>query len=139
MRGHPILRLAILICCLSIAGIPVFILTRKRSEPVIVALNAESSSKNIATYEITLTASPPALLSVSAVGQKPVESSPSAESLIATYSMDASKPEDLVVKARFVSPQKNAALRIQVQASGKMLKDATLWGSESIEDVISIP
>jgi hypothetical protein len=53
--------------------------------------------------------------------------------------MDALKPEDLVVKARFVSPQKNAALRIQVQASGKMLKDATLWGSESIEDVISIP
>ena len=73
-----------MICCLSIAGIPVFILTRKRSEPVIVALNAESSSKNIATYEITLTASPPALLSVSAIGQKALESSPAADALSAT-------------------------------------------------------
>ena len=138
MRGHPILRLVILICCLSIAGIPVFILTRKRSEPVSVALNAESSSKNIATYEITLTASPPALLSVSAIGQKALESSPAADALSATYAMDSVNPEDLVVKAQFASPQKNAALRVEVRVAGKPLTDVTLWGSESIEDVVSI-
>jgi hypothetical protein len=137
MRGHPILRLVILICFLAIAGIPVYLITRNRS--VVVQSSAELSAKKNVPYEITMTASTPAHLALAVVGQIPVESSPSAESLIATYSMDASKPEDLVVKARFVSPQKNAALRIQVQASGKMLKDATLWGSESIEDVISIP
>jgi hypothetical protein len=137
MRGHPILRLVILICFLAIAGIPVYFITRNRS--VVVQSSAELSAKKNVPYEITMTASTPAHLALAVVGQIPVESSPSAESLIATYSMDASKPEDLVVKARFVSPQKNAALRIQVQASGKMLKDATLWGSESIEDVISIP
>lgn len=137
MRGHPILRLIILICFLAIAGIPVYFITRNRS--VVVQSSAELSAKKNVPYEITMTASTPAHLALAVVGQIPVESSPSAESLIATYSMDASKPEDLVVKARFVSPQKNAALRIQVQASGKMLKDATLWGSESIEDVISIP
>lgn len=137
MRGHPILRLIILICFLAIAGIPVYLITRNRS--VVVQSSAELSAKKNVPYEITMTASTPAHLALAVVGQIPVESSPSAESLIATYSMDASKPEDLVVKARFVSPQKNAALRIQVQASGKMLKDATLWGSESIEDVISIP
>ena len=137
MRGHPILRLVILICFLVIAGIPVYLITRNRS--VVVQSSAELSAKKNVPYEITMTASTPAHLALAVVGQIPVESSPSAESLIATYSMDASKPEDLVVKARFVSPQKNAALRIQVQASGKMLKDATLWGSESIEDVISIP
>jgi len=131
------MRLVILICFLAIAGIPVYLITRSR--PVVVQSSGELPAKKIVPYEITLTASTPAHLALAAVGQKPVESSPSAESLIATYSMDASKPEDLVVKARFVSPQKNAALRIQVQASGKMLKDATLWGSESIEDVISIP
>ena len=137
MRGHPILRLVILICFLAIAGIPVYLITRNRS--VVVQSSAELSAKKNVPYEITMTASTPAHIALAVVGQIPVESSPSAESLIATYSMDASKPEDLVVKARFVSPQKNAALRIQVQASGKMLKDATLWGSESIEDVISIP
>jgi hypothetical protein len=137
MRGHPILRLVILICFLAIAGIPVYFITRNRS--VVVQSSAELSAKKNVPYEITMTASTPAHLALAVVGQIPVESSPSAESLIATYSMDASKPEDLVVKVRFVSPQKNAALRIQVQASGKMLKDATLWGSESIEDVISIP
>jgi hypothetical protein len=137
MRGHPILRLVILICFLAIAGIPVYFITRNR--PVVVQSSAELSAKKNVPYEITMTASTPAHLALAVVGQIPVESSPSAESLIATYSMDASKPEDLVVKARFVSPQKNAALRIQVRASGKMLKDATLWGSESIEDVISIP
>ncbi|NBR47598.1 hypothetical protein EBU02_01885 [bacterium] len=131
------MRLVILICFLAIAGIPVYLITRSR--PLLVQSSGELPAKKIVPYEITLTASTPAHLALAAVGQKPVESSPSAESLIATYSMDASKPEDLVVKARFVSPQKNAALRIQVQASGKMLKDATLWGSESIEDVISIP
>ncbi|NBS51640.1 MAG: hypothetical protein EBS96_03285 [Spartobacteria bacterium] len=131
------MRLVILICFLAIAGIPVYLITRSR--PVVVQSSGELPAKKIVPFEITLTASTPAHLALAAVGQKPVESSPSAESLIATYSMDASKPEDLVVKARFVSPQKNAALRIQVQASGKMLKDATLWGSESIEDVISIP
>ena len=136
MRGHPILRLVILICFLVIAGIPVYLITRNRS--VVVQSSAELSAKKNVPYEITMTASTPAHLALAVVGQIPVESSPSAESLIATYSMDASKPEDLVVKARFVSPQKNAALRIQVQASGKMVKDATLWGSESIEDVISI-
>ena len=137
MRGHPILRLVILICFLAIAGIPVYLITRNR--PVVMQSSAGLSAKKIVPYEITLTASTPAHLALAAVGQKPVESSPSAESLIATYSMDVSKPEDLVVKALFVSPQKNAALRIQVQVAGKMLKDATLWGSESIEDVISIP
>jgi len=131
------MRLVILICFLAIAGIPVYLITRSR--PLLVQSSGELPAKKIVPYEITLTASTPAHLALAAVGQIPVESSPSAESLIATYSMDASKPEDLVVKARFVSPQKNAALRIQVQASGKMLKDATLWGSESIEDVISIP
>jgi hypothetical protein len=131
------MRLVILICFLAIAGIPVYLITRSR--PLLVQSSGELPAKKIVPYEITLTASTPAHLALAAVGQKLVESSPSAESLIATYSMDASKPEDLVVKARFVSPQKNAALRIQVQASGKMLKDATLWGSESIEDVISIP
>jgi hypothetical protein len=131
------MRLVILICFLAIAGIPVYLITRSR--PLLVQSSGELPAKKIVPYEITLTASTPAHLALAAVGQKPVESSPSAESLIATYSMDASKPEDLVVKARLVSPQKNAALRIQVQASGKMLKDATLWGSESIEDVISIP
>jgi hypothetical protein len=129
--------LVILICFLVIAGIPVYLITRNRS--VVVQSSAELSAKKNVPYEITMTASTPAHLALAVVGQIPVESSPSAESLIATYSMDASKPEDLVVKARFASPQKNAALRIQVQASGKMLKDATLWGSESIEDVISIP
>jgi hypothetical protein len=129
--------LVILICFLAIAGIPVYLITRNRS--VVVQSSAELSAKKNVPYEITMTASTPAHIALAVVGQIPVESSPSAESLIATYSMDASKPEDLVVKARFVSPQKNAALRIQVQASGKMLKDATLWGSESIEDVISIP
>ena len=131
------MRLVILICFLAIAGIPVYLITRSR--PLLVQSSGELPAKKIVPYEITLTASTPAHLALAAVGQKPVESSPSAESLIATNSMDASKPEDLVVKARFVSPQKNAALRIQVQGSGKMLKDATLWGSESIEDVISIP
>jgi hypothetical protein len=129
--------LVILICFLAIAGIPVYLITRNRS--VVVQSSAELSAKKNVPYEITMTASTPAHIALAVVGQIPVESSPSAESLIATYSMDALKPEDLVVKARFVSPQKNAALRIQVQASGKMLKDATLWGSESIEDVISIP
>ena len=137
MRGHPILRLVILICFLAIAGIPVYLITRNR--PVVVQSSAELSAKKNVPYEITMTASTPAHLALAAAGQIPVESSPGAESLIATYSMDALKPEDLVVKARFVSPQKNAALRIQVQVAGKMLKDATLWGSESIEDVISIP
>ena len=137
MRGHPILRLVILICFLAIAGIPVYLITRNRS--VVVQSSAELSAKKNVPYEITMTASTPAHLALAVVGQIPVESSPSAESLIATYSMDAAKPEDLVVKARFVSPQKNAALRIQVQVAGKMIKDATLWGSESIEDVISIP
>ena len=137
MRGHPILRLVILICFLVIAGIPVYLITRNRS--VVVQSSAELSAKKNVPYEITMTASTPAHLALAVVGQIPVESSPSAESLIATYSMDAAKPEDLVVKARFVSPQKNAALRIQVQVAGKMIKDATLWGSESIEDVISIP
>ena len=137
MRGHPILRLVILICFLAIAGIPVYFITRNRS--VVVQSSAELSAKKNVPYEITMTASTPAHLALAVVGQIPVESSPSAESLIATYSMDAAKPEDLVVKARFVSPQKNAALRIQVQVAGKMIKDATLWGSESIEDVISIP
>ena len=137
MRGHPILRLVVLICFLAIAGIPVYLITRDR--PVGVLSSGKLPSKKIVSYEITMTSSTSAQLALAAVGQKPVESSPSAESLIATYSMDAAKPEDLVVKARFVSPQKNAALRIQVQVAGKMIKDATLWGSESIEDVISIP
>ncbi len=137
MRGHPILRLVILMCCLATAGIPVYLITRER--PVGVQPTAAPSAKKITPYEITLTSSTPALISLDSVGQKPLQSQPGADSLIATYMMDAAKPEDLVVKARFASPQKNAALRIQVQVAGKTLKDATLWGSESIEDVISIP
>lgn len=136
MRGHPILRLVVLICFLTIAGIPVYLITLER--PVGVQSIAAPSAKKITLYEITLTPSTPALLSLASVGQKSIESLPGADSLRATYSMDAAKPEDLVVKARFASPQKNAALRIQVQVAGKTLTDATLWGGETIEDVISI-
>jgi len=139
MRGHPILRLVILICFLSIAGIPVFFLTRKRPESVSSALNAEPAPKKIIPYDITLTASPPAHLTVSAIGQKALESSPAADSLSATFTMDSVKPEDLVVKARFASSQNNTALRVEVRVAGKTLTDATLWGGETIEDVVSIP
>ena len=137
MRGFPLLRVLFLAGALALMGLPVWKITRPT--PVALAgLPAEEENPK-SSFDITLTSSTPAKFSIVAGGKKSGASSSLATSWKISLSMDAKKPDDLIVHGEASPDTKNLALRIQIENNGKKLKDTTLWGTNSVEDVVAIP
>lgn len=93
----------------------------------------------MAVYEVMLTASAPARLAVRVANLPSVESAGPATSLSASFTMNATKPEDLAVFGNFDPTAGNSALRVEVRLAGRTLADSTFWGSGLVEDVVTIP
>jgi hypothetical protein len=137
MRGFPLLRVLFLAGVLALTGLPVWKITRPA--PVApVGLPAEEENPK-SSFDITLTSSTPAKFSLIAGGKKAGASSSLATSWKISLAMDAEKPDDLIVHGEALPDTKNFALRIQVDNNGKKLTDTTLWGTNTVEDVVAIP
>lgn len=137
MRGFPLLRVLLLAVALALFGLPVWKITRPAP---IAPLGMPPEEKHpTSPFEMTLTSSAPAKLSLSAGGKKAAFSNSSTTSWKISLTMDADKPDDLIVRGEASPDTKNLALRVQVEHGGKKLTDTTLWGTNSVEDVVAIP
>lgn len=137
MRGYPLLRLLILAGVLLVLGIPVWSITRKTQPPA--SVTPVPREEKVAQFDVTLTSSAPAKLSLSAGGGKPILTSYDATGLKHSYSMNEKKPDDLVVTGVAMNRGLPLAVRVVVESNGRNLLDTTLWGSGSVEDALSIP
>jgi hypothetical protein len=93
----------------------------------------------MAIYDVLLTASAPARLSVRVANHPSVESAGPATSLSASFTMNAAEPEDIAIFGNFDSAAGNSALRVEVRLAGRTLADSTFWGTGLVEDVVTIP
>ena len=93
----------------------------------------------MAVYEVLLTASAPARLAVRVANLPSVESAGPATSLSASFTMNATEPEDLAVFGTFDPAAGNSALRVEVRLARRTLADSTFWGTGLVEDVVTIP
>jgi hypothetical protein len=138
VRGFPLLRLFLVVAGLALLGVPVCLLTRPvPSAPPPASTPIEP--EKMAIYDVLLTSSAPARLTVRVANQPSVESDGSASSLSASFTMNADEPEDLAVFGNFDPAAGNCALRVEVRIAGKTLADSTFWGTGLVEDVVTIP
>jgi len=137
MHGFPLLRVLFLAGVLALMGLPVWKITRPA--PVApVGLTAEEKKPQSA-FDITLTSSAPAKFSLLVGGKKAGATESMTTSWKISLPMDSEKPDDLIVHGEASPDTKNLALRIQVENNKKKLTDTTLWGTNSVEDVVAIP
>lgn len=138
MRGFPLLRLILVGIGLALLSVPVWLLTRPApTAAAFVAAPVEPQQMEV--FEILLTASSPARLSVRAANHPSVESSGPVTSLTASFAMNAARPEDLAVFGNFDPATGDCALRVEVRLAGKTLTDSTFWGIGLVEDVVTLP
>jgi hypothetical protein len=138
MRGFPLLRLVFLAVTLGLLAIPVWSLTRAKTEGGdALRLGAAEMQKN-AAYLVTLTTSSEATLRVMAANQPTKSSDGGVKFFEASFEMDAVLPEDFVVFADFVDKSSSHAVRVEVRSGEKALVDTTLWGTGGIEDVVEV-
>ena len=138
MRGFPLLRLFLVGAGLVLLGAPVWLLTQPlpSSPPPASAL---IEPEKLAVYEVLLTASAQARLTIRVANQPSVQSSVPVTSLTASFTMNAAEPEDLAVFGNFDPTAGNSALRVEVRLAGKTLADSTFWGTGLVEDVVTLP
>lgn len=138
MRGFPLLRLFLVAAGLALLGVPVWLLTRPIPSVPLPASSPVEPEK-MAAYDVLLTASAPARLSVCVANQPSIESAGPVTSLSASFTMNAAEPEDLAVFGNFDPTAGNSALRVEVRLAGRTLADSTFWGTGLVEDVVTIP
>ena len=137
MHGFPLLRVLFLAGVLALMGLPVWKIPRPA--PVApVGLTAEEK-KPQSPFDITFTSSTPAKFSLLAGGKKAGATESMTTNWKISLPMDPEKPDDLIVHGEASPDTKTLALRIQVENNGKKLTDTTLWGTNSVEDVVAIP
>lgn len=137
MRGFPLLRLALVAAALGLFAIPVWSLTR--AKPVNAPDAPSATKQETAEFSVSLAASSPAALRVTAANQPAASSEPGVLVFETRFAMDAERPEDLAVSADFSDKSRSHAVRVEVRSGERILADTTLWGSGSVEDVVEIP
>ena len=137
MRGFPLLRIFFLTGVLALMGFPVWKITRPAPVAPVGLPAPEKPTQS--PFDITLTSSAPARFSLVAGGKNAGASDSLATRWKISLPMDADKPDDLIVHGEASPDTKNLALRVQVETNGKKLTDTTLWGTNSVEDVVAIP
>jgi hypothetical protein len=138
VRGFPLLRLFLVAAGLALLGVPVWLLTRPIPSVPLPASSPVEPEK-MAAYDVLLTASAPARLSVCVANQPSIESAGPVTSLSASFTMNAAEPEDIAIFGNFDSAAGNSALRVEVRLAGRTLADSTFWGTGLVEDVVTIP
>ncbi len=137
MRGTPWLRFALMTIALALTAFPIWLL--KRSEPPPARLNLAPTTE--AERELTLEiVSAPAARSIRAsyLGQELVPENHVGGSYSGTLRLPSSSPADLVVKATWNGTER-AALHVQVSNEDGPIAEASYWGSDRIQDVLTIP
>lgn len=134
MRGSPLLRLILMAAALVIAGVPVWLLTRRSDSPLAVPAAETTATVNC---RITLTASAPAVLTVSKLGELVLSTAPGTLTANVTIPVDPSQPDDVVIRGEWSNDASEQALRVEVETEGKDTAVRTFWGRGNVEDVVT--
>ena len=138
MRGTPWIRFALMACALALVAVPIWLLTRSEgsSEPAAPPPAPPAVERDL-TLEIE---SAPAAQSIviSYLGRELIPSTPPDGTYSGTIRLPAASPADLVVTARWASTPM-AALRVRVSDLDGPVAEASYWGTDRVEDVLTIP
>jgi hypothetical protein len=138
MRGTPWLRFALMGCALALVAVPIWLLTRSEGSPQpAVPATAPPTVERDLTLEIE---SVPAAQSIgiSYLGRELIPSNPPGGTYSGKIRLPATSPADLVVMARWADTPM-AALRVRVSDVDGPVAEASYWGTDRVEDVLTIP
>lgn len=100
--------------------------------------SVDEGMNEMVVFNVELTSSAPARLSVMAAGHPLQVSDGPLERFEGAFEMPRSQPEDLVVSANFEGEVGSEALRVTVRENGRLVADKTFWGVGEIQDVLGI-
>jgi hypothetical protein len=137
MRGKPWLRLWLTAAALALAGIPVFLTTRtEKPAQELAPLTGPVPSTRRLTLSIT-TAPAARAIGATYLGRQLISPSNAGGTFSGTITLPTGGA-DLVVSAEW-SGREPAALRVSASNESGPLVDASLWGRERLEEVVTIP
>jgi hypothetical protein len=138
MRGMPWIRFALMACGLALVAIPIWLLTRSEgsSEPAAPPTAPPAVERDV-TLEIE---SAPAAQSIgiSHLGRELIPSTSPGGTYSGKIRLPATSPADLIVTARWAGTPM-AALRVRVSDLDGPIAEASYWGTDRVEDVLTIP
>jgi hypothetical protein len=137
MRGTPWLRFAVMACALGLMAIPVWRLTRAGG-PSKAALPMTTSPAMERDLTLEIESVPAAeSIGVSYLGRELIPEAKQGGSYSGTIRLPVA-PADLVVVAQWSGSQM-AALRVRVSDESGPVAEASYWGTDRIEDVLTVP
>ncbi len=122
---------------LALAGVPVWLLTRSDTPPVEAPDPRPAAKREV--LKVRVTSSAPALIKVSLPDRTLIDTKEATGSADADWEVDSSAPDDLLVRAEWTGTSTPQALRVEIVRDREVLKEQTLWGKGSIEDVVTPP
>lgn len=138
MRGTPWIRFLLMATALALAGIPIWLLTRTDEPSVPPAPAAQSQP---AERELTLaieTAPAAQAIGASYLGHELIPLTHTGGTLSGTIRIPAGSAADLVVTAKWTGTE-TAALRVIASDENGPLAEASFWGREKIQEVLTVP
>lgn len=137
MKGSPLIRAVIAFILISLAGVPLWKLTRANTA---VAAPAQTEAAE-AKIGLRLTfSSPPQSFSIAHLGS--VVWSGATQATDATKTVSFAYPKegvDLVVKVIWPADAAEAAVRVRLTDPDGNEHDKTVWGRAEIEEVVTFP
>jgi hypothetical protein len=138
MRGTPWLRFALMAIALALAGVPILFLTRSEEAPSpAVPVRSPASVERELTLEIH-TAPAAQSIGASYLDRELIPNAHEGGSYSGTIRLPAKSAADLVVTARWRGTQA-AALRVRTSNEDGPVAEASFWGTDKIEEVLTIP
>lgn len=138
MRGTPWLRFALMAIALALAGVPILLLTRSEetSSPAVPVRSSAFVEREL-TLEIH-TAPAAQSIGASYLDRELIPSAHEGGSYSGTIRLPANSAADLVVTANWRETQA-AALRVRTSNEDGPVAEASFWGTDKIEEVLTIP
>ena len=137
MRGTPWLRFALMTIALALTAVPIWLLMRSAAPPPAPNSAPVAQAERELTLEIV---SAPAAHSIrlSYLGQELLPEHQVGGSYSGTVRVPSGSPVDLVVTATWNATE-SVALRVQVSNDDGPIAEASYWGTDRIQDVLTIP
>jgi len=138
MRGTPWIRFALMAIALSLAAVPIWLLTRpgEPASPVVSATLPLPVEREL-TLEID-TAPAAQSISASYLGRELIPEDHEGGTYNGKIHLPGSSAADLVVTAKWTGTQ-TVALRVRAANDDGPLAEASFWGADSVQDVFTIP
>lgn len=138
MRGSPLLLLLVLAVVLSLLGVPIWSLTHqmRRTNPSLPKIQSIAQPQWV---DVILTSSAPGVFFVKSLDRTLLQTSSAVKSFESRIPLTLESPEDLVVSGKWEGSSSPHALRIEIKFGGESLVDMTFWGTETLQEVVTIP